>query len=139
MLNAFQPSAAVNWRYQLVSFWGGLRGAVCLALALSFEPSFPNRELILMLTLGVVLFTLLIPGTTIAPLLKQLQLDLPPLFDRLNQGLASRLAKQNALDQLPLIESTFIDPSPAMLTAYRQNQQAGRGATKRPACRPIRL
>lgn len=38
LVNRLQPSVTVNWRYQLVSFWGGLRGAVCLALALSFDP-----------------------------------------------------------------------------------------------------
>lgn len=122
--NRLQPAASVPLSFQLISFWGGLRGAVCLALALSFNPDFPNRELMLMLTIGVVLFTLLIPGTTIAALLKKLQLDLPPLFDRLNRLLASILAKNNALAQLETISNTLIDPDPAMLAAYQQNRQS---------------
>ncbi|MEL7054645.1 MAG: cation:proton antiporter, partial [Cyanobacteria bacterium J06588_5] len=122
--NRLQPAASVPLSFQLISFWGGLRGAVCLALALSFNPDFPNRELMLMLTLGVVLFTLLIPGTTIAALLKKLQLDLPPLFDRLNRLLTSILAKNNALAQLETISNTLIDPDPAMLAAYQQNRQS---------------
>jgi len=124
LVNHFRPGSPVDWRYQLVGWWGGLRGAVCLALALSFDPSFPNRDLMLMLTLGVVLFTLLIPGTTIAALMRQLGLDLPPLFDQLNQGLARSLAQKSALEQLPLLESTFVEPQPQMLAQYQQTEQA---------------
>ncbi|MEL6555493.1 MAG: sodium:proton antiporter [Cyanobacteria bacterium J06621_11] len=124
IINRSQPTASVPLSYQLISFWGGLRGAVCLALALSFDPDFPNQELMLMLTLGVVLFTLLIPGTTIAALLKKLQLDLPPLFDRLNQLLARILAKNNAFNQLSTISNAFVDPDPAVLTNYQQNRQS---------------
>lgn len=124
LLNRVQPSGAVPFSYQIVSFWGGLRGAVCLALALSFDPSFPNRDLMLMLTLGVVLFTLLIPGTTIAPLMQKLGLDLPPLFERLNQAIATSLAQKAALEQLPILEKTFVNPQPQMLTHYQQTGQA---------------
>lgn len=123
LINYLQPANAVSFSYQLVSFWGGLRGAVCLALALSFDPNFPNRELILMLTLGVVIFTLLLPGTTIAALLKNLRLDLPPLFDRLNQALARKFSQRYALAQLPLIETTLLNPQPEILTTYRQKRQ----------------
>lgn len=64
----------VRTAYQHVLFWGGLRGAVSLALALSLSRSFPNRDLILSLTFAVVLFTLLVQATTIAPLLRKLGL-----------------------------------------------------------------
>ena len=42
----------------MVSFCGGLRGAIALALALSLSNDFPNRELMIAMTLGVVLFTI---------------------------------------------------------------------------------
>ena len=63
--------------YQHVMFWGGLRGAISLALALSlptnaFGPGI-GEELRLM-TFGVVLFTLLVQGTTIERLIKRLGL-----------------------------------------------------------------
>jgi len=57
-----------------VLFWGGLRGAVSLALALSLSHYLPNRDLILSLTFAVVLFTLLVQATTIGPLLRKLGL-----------------------------------------------------------------
>lgn len=51
--NWLQKSEPIGWRYQLVTFWGGLRGAVALALALSLDRSFPNRDLIIAMTLVV--------------------------------------------------------------------------------------
>jgi CPA1 family monovalent cation:H+ antiporter len=53
-------------------FWGGLRGAVALAAALSLPSDFPHREQLLAMTYGVVLFTLLVQGLTIAPLGRRL-------------------------------------------------------------------
>lgn len=50
-----------------VLFWAGLRGAVSVALALSLPADVPNRPLLQGITFGVVLFTLLVQGTT-APL-----------------------------------------------------------------------
>jgi monovalent cation:H+ antiporter, CPA1 family len=47
-----------------VIFWSGLRGAVSTALALSLPIDFPNRSLLVGITLGVVLFTLLVQATT---------------------------------------------------------------------------
>ncbi|NTU78013.1 MAG: Na+/H+ antiporter, partial [Chloroflexales bacterium] len=64
----------VPLRYQHVQFWGGLRGAISLALALSLPASFADRDLVLVMTFGVVLFTLLVQGTTMHRLLKHLGL-----------------------------------------------------------------
>jgi len=63
--------------YQHVMFWGGLRGAISLALALSltsgsFGPGV--SEQLQAMTFGVVLFTLLVQGTTIERLIKKLGL-----------------------------------------------------------------
>ena len=48
-----------------VLFWGGLRGAVAIAMALSLPAEFPERLLLQEITFGVILFTLLVQGTTI--------------------------------------------------------------------------
>lgn len=55
-----------------VLFWGGLRGAVALAAALSLPVGFPYRAELLAMTYGAVLFTLLVQGLTIAPLVSLL-------------------------------------------------------------------
>lgn len=60
--------------YGHVLFWGGLRGGVAVAIALSLPQSVPGRPLIVALTFGVVLFTVLIQGLTIDPLAQRLGL-----------------------------------------------------------------
>lgn len=60
--------------YRTVMFWDGLRGAIPLALVLGLPPDFEHRVLLLDLTLGVVLFSLLVQGTTIGKLLKTFNL-----------------------------------------------------------------
>ncbi len=65
-----------EWRHIL--FWGGLRGALSLALALTLPLNLPNRELLQTMAYGVVLFTLLAQGTTIQFILKKLGLTEKP-------------------------------------------------------------
>ncbi len=57
-----------------VVFWGGLRGAVALAAVLSLAPDFPNRTMLVAMTYGVVIFTVLVQGLTIGPLVRRLDL-----------------------------------------------------------------
>ena len=71
----------VGAAYRAVMFWGGLRGAVALAITLSL-PEFPAREQFIAVVLGAVLFTLLVKGLTIERLVRRLGLDQPPLADR---------------------------------------------------------
>ena len=65
----------MRWRHVL--FWGGLRGAIALALALSLPMTLPQRSLLQGMTFGVVLFTLVIQGLSMASLLKRLRLQTP--------------------------------------------------------------
>jgi len=62
----------VPLKWQHVFFWGGLRGALSMALALGLAMEFPQRETLVLLTFGVVLFSLLVQGLTMEPLLKAL-------------------------------------------------------------------
>lgn len=62
----------LTWSERHILFWGGLRGAVALAAALSLPADFPARDLLVAMVYGVVLFTLLAQGLTIAPLLRLL-------------------------------------------------------------------
>jgi monovalent cation:H+ antiporter, CPA1 family len=61
-------------RWQVVLVWAGLRGAVSLAAALSLPSALPARDLLVTLTFGVVLFTLVVQGLTTRPLLTRLGL-----------------------------------------------------------------
>jgi len=64
--------------WQAVLVWGGLRGSLALALALSLpvtaQANLPSgdRDLILVMTFGVIVFSLLVQGLTMEPLLKRL-------------------------------------------------------------------
>lgn len=67
----------LNWLH--VVNWGGLRGAIALALVLSLPDGFSNeRELMKVMAFGVVLFTLLGQSTTLRPLLHRLGLITRP-------------------------------------------------------------
>jgi len=57
---------------QHIMFWGGLRGALALALALGIPDSLPYRHEILTVTFGVVAFSVFVQGMTITPLLRRL-------------------------------------------------------------------
>ena len=57
---------------QFIMFWGGLRGAVPTALILSLDPDFPQRALVFNMTLAVILWTLLVQGITMKPILNKL-------------------------------------------------------------------
>jgi CPA1 family monovalent cation:H+ antiporter len=63
-------SGKIPFRWQHVLVWGGLRGALGLALVLSLNPTFPYREELLAWTFGVVAFSLIVQGLTIKPLLR---------------------------------------------------------------------
>jgi len=63
----------IPWRWLHVLNWTGLRGAIALALALSLPAALgPQRDLVRVMTFGVVLFTLLVQSTTMKALLRRL-------------------------------------------------------------------
>lgn len=95
----------VPLRWQHVLAWGGLRGAISLALALSLPAALgPQRDLVRVMTFGVVLFTLLAQGTTIRPLIRRLGLvmrsDAQVEYELRHGRLAALRAEQRHLDQL---------------------------------------
>jgi CPA1 family monovalent cation:H+ antiporter len=62
-------------KYKHVLYWGGLRGAISLALALSLPASLGEQgTLIRSMAFGVVLFTLLVQGITMKPFINRMGL-----------------------------------------------------------------
>jgi CPA1 family monovalent cation:H+ antiporter len=73
VINRVSNPIPIRWQHILT--WGDLRGAVSLALVLSLTDGIgPQRELLRVMAFGVVLFTLLVQGTTMAPLVKRLKI-----------------------------------------------------------------
>ncbi|GAB4226648.1 MAG: hypothetical protein Kow00121_54960 [Elainellaceae cyanobacterium] len=124
VVNRIRRASPINWRYQLVSFWGGLRGAVGLALPLSLPPEFPNRNLLLALTLGIALFTILVSGTTIPRLIQALKLDQPSVLDRIQTSQAKVAAKRQGLAQVDRLHQIGSIAAPIIEELRQEYQQA---------------
>jgi monovalent cation:H+ antiporter, CPA1 family len=65
---------AVSRAYQHVLFWGGLRGALALALALALPPTVPERQAIIVTAFIVVAFSIFVQGLTMPRLIARLGL-----------------------------------------------------------------
>lgn len=69
-----RSSLRLSANYQHILVWGGLRGAVGLALALAVPASVPEQREIVVLTFGAVAFSIFAQGLTMPPLLRRWKL-----------------------------------------------------------------
>ena len=69
------PAKSLNRKERILLNWGGLKGSLSIALALSLPASFDGRDTVLLLTFSVVLFSLVVQGLTIKPLIRKLGLN----------------------------------------------------------------
>jgi CPA1 family monovalent cation:H+ antiporter len=67
-----RSSLRVAGNHQHALFWGGLRGAVALALALGLPPDIPLREEIIAVSFAVVAFSVFVQGLTMVPFLRKM-------------------------------------------------------------------
>lgn len=65
-------NASIPLRWQHILWWGGLRGALSMALVLSLSPRFPFRPQLVAMTFGTVAVSILLQGLTMGPLLYRL-------------------------------------------------------------------
>ena len=73
--SAFIPtSLRIDARYQHVLVWGGLRGALALALALALPESIVERDAIVAVAFAVVAFSIFVQGLTMPWLIRKLGL-----------------------------------------------------------------
>ncbi len=103
LINRFFEPLGPRW--QGVMIWGGLRGSLSMALALSLPSDFPGRQVILTLVFGVVAFSLLVQGLTMKPLLKWMGLTgAGPERLEFESWRGALLAKAGALEELGRLE-----------------------------------
>ncbi len=63
---------SIPWPWSVVLTWGGLRGALPMVLVLSLAKDFAHRDLLVTMTFGVVMISILVHGITVSPLLRWL-------------------------------------------------------------------
>ncbi|MCY8780111.1 Na+/H+ antiporter [Bacillus spizizenii] len=90
---AFIKKFPVTWKHTIN--WGGLKGSLSIALVLSLPRDFPGREDILVFAFSVVLFSLVVQGLTIKPLLERLGVNQK---EEGNQEYEELLAKGHRLE-----------------------------------------
>lgn len=98
-------SQPISQPFQVVMFWGGLRGAIALAIVLHLPVEFAYKETFIAVVMGCVLFTLLGQGLTIETLVKKLGLNKPPLSDRLTRAEGFLSAKRCAKERIPELQA----------------------------------
>ncbi len=121
-----------------IMWWGGLKGGLAIAIVLSIPDTLPGRDLLMHMTLGVVLFTLLINAPTIRPFMARLGLDRLDAEEHadLEQALvtaeqeavkvldtfqvAGLTSKTNALRTAKVLASTFDSDIPRLSGSQKQ-------------------
>jgi len=100
--NRFTQPIPSKWRHVL--FWGGLRGSLSIALVLSLPNSLPGRPQLIIMIFGAVIFSLLVQGLTISPLLRRLKFSetAPRLreYELLQSQLLAETAALAEIDEL---------------------------------------
>jgi len=66
---------AISLAERHIMWWGGLKGGLAIAVVLSIPSDLPERQFLFEITLGMVLFTLLVSAPTIRPLMHFLGLS----------------------------------------------------------------
>jgi Na+/H+ antiporter len=108
-------------RERLVVGWSGMRGAVSLAAALALPADFPQRNLIIFVTFGVILATLVLQGLSLPWLIRRLRLQRDDSEER--EELQGRLRATDAalarLEELAAEEWTRDDTVERMRGLYQ--------------------
>ena len=122
---AVQRERRASWRMRLIGGWCGMRGAVSLAAALALEESFPQRDIVLFLTFGVIFATLVLQGLTLPPLIKLLHIEDDGADER--EELIGRRAAVDAalarIDELAGAEWTRDETAERMRMMYEYRQR----------------
>ncbi|MBV8356035.1 MAG: cation:proton antiporter, partial [Candidatus Eremiobacteraeota bacterium] len=71
-LPPFRVLQSHGWRWRTVIGVAGIRGGLALALALSLPPAMPQRAQIIDAVFAVVLFTVVVQGLSVGPLVRRL-------------------------------------------------------------------
>lgn len=124
-------------RYRHVMFWGGLRGAISLALAITIGGNLFGQTIateMQVMAFGVVLFTILVQGTTIEAAINRLGLvqKQPAVIEnqRLLAVVYARQAGRRELNRLHKEGFLYPDLWQAMASVYDEEIDGARAALR---------
>ncbi len=127
VVNRLGGSIPLKWQHILV--WGGLRGALSMALVLGIKPEFQYRDSLVAATFGVVLFSLLVQGSTVGVLLRKLGLsnsaiEASPELKLLEAQLISVQGGLNEIDRLRAADAQPVWALEQLNTEFRAKETA---------------
>jgi monovalent cation:H+ antiporter, CPA1 family len=98
-------------RWSHVLFWGGLRGSLSIALVLSLPTARPGRSLLVTMVFGAVIFSLLIQGLSLGPLLARLKFSVRTVtLDKAEMARAQMVCAGAALERLEALRKEGLVP-----------------------------
>ncbi len=112
---ARRVDTGADWRERLIVGWSGMRGAISLAAALALPVTLdsgtplPERDLLIFLTLGVIVVTLVGQGLTLPALIRLLGIEGDRAWTP-DEAIARLEAAQAALDHLDELEEAGVAP-----------------------------
>ena len=99
LLSKLPGADPIDMPYRQVMYWGGLRGAIALAIVLSLPP-FDYKDTLIAVVMGAVLFTLVVQGLSIEKLVKFLGLNALTASDSLAKLEGEKHAREEGLHRL---------------------------------------
>jgi CPA1 family monovalent cation:H+ antiporter len=120
----------VSWRLPMVASWAGTRGVMPLAAALSIPLTthsgdlLPHRPLVLTLTTGVVVLTLVVQGFSLAPVVRRSGIALEPEHTAREEARARDALSRAGLLYLDQLDDLEAAPS-SVVVQLRRHLEAG--------------
>jgi CPA1 family monovalent cation:H+ antiporter len=135
LLTVMHLSPSVSSPYRLVILWGGLRGAVTLALALAVTENYALsaevKRFVAILATGFVLFTLLVQGTTMRWLIQGLGLDRLSPRDMALRGQVLAVALENVREAVEDVAELYkVGSATALAEARRYAERIDQAAAQ---------
>ncbi len=110
--------------------WGGLRGALSLVLALALPRDIPFRDILITMTAGVVLTSILAQGITMGPLLRRLGVaggkDSSMAYETARGDLRLANALLAEIDRMARVHATTSDVLDPIRRAYEERRDRAR-------------
>ncbi|WP_436946149.1 cation:proton antiporter [Streptomyces sp. SudanB25_2051] len=109
------------WAESLVAGWAGMRGVICLVMALALPADFPYRPIVLVCTFAVILITLVGQGLTLPWLIHHTPVERDTLSAREQEELRERTQRAAEARLGELEASGRVSPATAaaLRTAHR--------------------